>query len=220
MSVSCNLTSSSQLSGSKIENPLWWGACTFDVHRLIARPRACSEGVQTAFIIIETPLAKNNIIKASESPAVLHPMLLLMVSCSAVFSTCWCFLFLWMTNAPAPQSARTLPNSPNPGQTDAQIKGSDPSRAVLHPASAPLESGRNHKKGREGHDSWRGLWSFSPRVPKKRCEQEEMDSSELINAVIWKDQQGVGIRCRSLLFTKQRCNKSVTWLKQTHGGFC
>lgn len=47
-----------------------------------------------------------------------------------------------------------------------------------------------------------------------------MDSSELINAVIWIDQQGVGIRCRSLPSTKQRCNKSVTCLKQTHGGFC
>lgn len=122
-----------------------------------------------------------------------------------------------------PKAHSPSQTAPNPGQTDARIKGSDPSRAVLHPASAPLESGRNHKKGREGHDSWRELWCFSPRVPKKeqrRCEQEEMDSSELINAVIWTDQQGVGIRWRSLLFTKQRCNKSVTQLKQTHEVFC
>lgn len=58
------------------------------------------------------------------------------------------------------------------------------------------------------------LFATSSEKEQQRCEQEEMDSSELINAVIWIDQQGVGIRCRSLHYTKQRCNKSVTWLKE------
>lgn len=53
------------------------------------------------------------------------------------------------------------------------------------------------------------LFATSSEKEQQRCEQEEMDSSELINAVIWIDQQGVGIRCRSLLYSQQRCNKSV-----------